>query len=276
MASYSTDAQLLSATQRQQHYWEDHLADEFRLEDQAEWLRHSREHYARWVRKYMTGGKRALKTDSFEEIRGSEVVDAMQERFERVVVQDLAYPALVQSLERRGRPELGWVQTPVQRQPFKDKSFDGIVSFSTLDHFRTCSEIKDSLRELARITRPGGELLITLDNAANPLIAARNCLPYTWLRKLNLAPYEYGKTLGPYDFRHALEECGWKVRTFSAVLHEPRVLAVALAKYCRADGVLTPKRYRALLHQFRRLESLPTRMWTGYFLIAVAERQDRS
>lgn len=265
-----TDA---AACRRDKSYWEEHLADQLRLSGQAEWLKYSREHYADWVRQYLTGGQRVLKTDAFEEIRGSEVLEALFERYAQVVVADLAFPAVFQASKRSQDSRPGWVQTPAQLQPFAERSFDAVTSFSTLDHFQTPIEIGRSLRELARVTRLGGQLLITLDNSDNPIVAIRNLIPSQLLKALKIAPYEYGKTLGKNAFLQVLEEAGWEVLHYTAVVHEPRALAVAAAKYCREDGWLTPTLYRRAWRPFLKLERFATRWWSGYFLLAVCERR---
>ncbi|WP_031500858.1 class I SAM-dependent methyltransferase [Bryobacter aggregatus] len=257
---------------REKEYWEDHLTDKARMGPQEEWLRYSRETYAAWVRQYLSGGERVLKTDCFEEIRGTEIVDALTERYGQVVIGDLAVPALQQAAHLCKDPKLNWVQSAAQNQPLADASFDAVTSFSTLDHFRSVEEISQSLRDLARLTRPGGQLLITLDNDANPLISIRNLLPNKLLCRLGLAPYEYGRTLGPQAFRAALEDSGWRVKTFTSVIHQPRVLAVAMSRFCNTGGLLTPCRYRLILHPFEMLGRLPTRMLSGYFLLAHCHR----
>ncbi len=255
-----------------QHYWEAHLADELRLETQSEWLRYSREQYGEWVRRYLNGGGRVLKTDAFEEIRGGEVLDALFERFSQVVVADLALPALAQGARKRRDRKVWWVQSAAQLQPYADASFDAVTSFSTLDHFQTVGEIGDSLRELARVTRARGQLLITLDNASNPLLALRNVIPNGLLQRLGLAPYEYGKTLDAGGLRASLAETGWVVKEFTAVVHAPRVLAVAAARFCGQNRWLKPGLYRKVLLPCELLEKAPTRLRTGYFLLALAER----
>jgi|688.fasta_scaffold418814_2 SAM-dependent methyltransferase len=267
---YESDTE---ARQRDQHYWEAHLADELRMETQTEWLRYSRNRYAHWVRRYLKASTRVLKTDAFEEIRGQEVLDALFEKFSQVVVADLALPALKQGSRLHQDRELWWVQAPAQLQPYADSSFDAVISFSTLDHFQTVQEIEDSLLELARVTRVGGQLLITLDNQSNPLLALRNVIPNALLQRLGLAPYEYGKTLDAKAFQAVLEKTGWAVNDFTAVVHVPRALAVAAARFCGQKRLLTPDIYRSLLRPFELLEKLPTRFRTGYFLLAMAERK---
>ena len=65
-------------------------------------------------------------------------------------------------------PGLETACAEVRHLPFRDGEFDAVVSSSTLDHLDTVDEIAVALRELRRILRPGGELVVTLDNPANP------------------------------------------------------------------------------------------------------------
>lgn len=171
-----------------------------RLDRQAEWLKYARESYAVLIRRHLRAGDRVLKTDSFRELRGADVVDALSERFRSVVVADIAMSALRRSSDLRGGQGRAWIQTSVQSQPFADASFDAVVSFSTLDHFRSPLEIATSTHELARLTKPGGRMLITLDDGGNPLLALRDFLPNRLLQTIGLAPYECGITLAPSPF----------------------------------------------------------------------------
>ena len=41
---------------------------------------------------------------------------------------------------------------------------------------------------------PGGRLLVTLDNASNPLVAVRNAIPWRWLASIRLVPCYVGAT----------------------------------------------------------------------------------
>lgn len=256
-------------------YWDDLLADEsWLLEQQAEWLLFTRQMYASWVRDYMRGGgNRVFKTDCFEELRGGEVIEALQERFERVVVGDVAYNALRRGAWQMGPDAGGWVQAPVQELPFRDGAFDGVVSFSTLDHFESVDEIDSSLCELSRLTKSGGQLLLTLDNGANPVVWLRNRLPQQALEAASISPYRYGRTLGPKRLRRALQRSGWEVKQLTAVLHSPRVLAVAASSRVGESRVISRKTYHAALKNFEGLSNWPTRMLSGYFLLAVAEKR---
>ncbi len=266
MGTFST-----TAVDRERRYWDEYLSEDCLLDNQSEWLAYSRELYAGWVKAHLRGGERCLKTDAFEEIRGAEVAGALAERYRHVVVTDIAYSALRLSARRAVAPAK-WVQTPVQGLPFASGAFDAVASFSTLDHFRTREEISTSLSELARLTRRGGQLLITLDNAANPVVALRNWLPHKMLASTGIAPYEYGKTLGPSEFRDALTRAGWNVTKLQGAVHVPRVIAVAASARCGEGRQVSRDRFRACMRPFEALSKLPTNLLTGYFILAVCER----
>ena len=60
-----------------------------------------------------------------------------------------------------------YINCDVRQLPFTSNSFDLIVSDSSLDHFRHKNEIVIALSELSRVLKPGGILIITMDNKGN-------------------------------------------------------------------------------------------------------------
>jgi SAM-dependent methyltransferase len=81
----------------------------------------------------------------------------------RVVGVDVS-PGAVDAARRRavdGRPE--FVLTSGLVLPFADASFDLVSSFQVLEHV---SDALAYLREIARVTRPGGEVILATPNAA--------------------------------------------------------------------------------------------------------------
>ena len=81
----------------------------------------------------------------------------------RVVGVDVSPGAIEAALQRasNGRPE--FVLTSGFELPFPDHSFDLVTSFQVLEH------VPDSLaylREIARVTRPGGTVILATPNAA--------------------------------------------------------------------------------------------------------------
>jgi ubiquinone/menaquinone biosynthesis C-methylase UbiE len=140
-------------------------------------------------------GTRVLKTDLFEEAIGDGMASLLGKRFERVDAIDVS-PAVVEEAARR-HPGIDTARCDVRALPYEGGTFDAVVSTSTLDHFDTVSDIGDALRELRRVLAPGGTLIVSLDNLANPLVALRNALPFEWLHRIGLVPHFVGATCRP-------------------------------------------------------------------------------
>jgi SAM-dependent methyltransferase len=184
---------------------------------------------------------------------------------------DVAANAAAQATTRH--PGLAALVADARRLPFADGSFDTIVSNSTLDHFVTLDELVVALGELARITRRGGTLVLTLDNLANPVVALRGVLPQALLHRLGLVPYFVGATCGPTRLRTLVGDAGFTVTCVEHIMHCPRVLAVALARLVERYG--SPKAQRRLLRHlawYEGLERWPTRVQTSYFTAIRAVR----
>lgn len=215
---------------------------------------------------------RVLKTDLFDEAFGEGVGALPAQRARTWVGVDVS--GTVARRAAAAHPGLRAAGADARRLPFPDGAFDLVVSPSTLDHFEAREEIAASLRELGRVLRAGGALLVTLDNPCNPVLVARRLLPFGLLRRLGLVPYRTGATLGPGALGRALEAAGFEVRQLGAVLHCPRALAVALA------GLLERRGSRAAREQFLRglasfegLSRYPTRFLTGYYVAALAVKR---
>ena len=172
------------------------------------------------------------------------------------------------TVARQARSRLpGIVVAPAEALPFADGSFDVVVSNSTLDHFATRGEIQIALAELRRVLRPGGRLLLTLDNLANPLIALRNAVPFRLLRRLRLLDYPVGATMGPRRLRRVLQREGFDVLDTATLLHCPRALAVARARRLELAGTAEARaRFLDRLAWWERFARLPTRYLTGHYI----------
>ena len=209
-----------------------------------------------------------LKTDLFDEYVSEGLLPPLRSRARQTVGIDIA--ASIVGEVRRRHPSLEAIRADVRRLPFEDGRFDAIVSNSTLDHFGDVSEVRSALSELARVTRPGGRLIASLDNPLNPAIGIRNRLPAGLARRLRGGfPYEAGWTCGPRRLRGLLTEAGLEVREMTAILHAPRRLVAAIPLPRSERG-----RQRAIgaLLASERLERWPTRYLTGYFVAALAVR----
>ena len=94
----------------------------------------------------------------------------------------------------------------VRMLPFRDDSFDLVLSSSTLDHFDEAKGIEISLRELFRVLKPGGRLIITLNNRGN--ISFRIAALYN--RWTGREAYAINFFSGP-QLRHLLQQAGFVV-----------------------------------------------------------------
>jgi SAM-dependent methyltransferase len=254
-------------------YWND-VARAWQHGRDRTWRAHSDAVNAALCRRWLpTGGvKRLLKTDLFDEAAAAGIVPALADRARGIYAIDTSRETV--ALARTRYPSVRGATTDVRSLPFADGSFDAVVSNSTLDHFTHAGDITAALEELHRVLTPGGRLILTLDNAANPAIALRNALPFTWLARLGLVPYFVGTTLGPTMATAVLERIGFRVIEVTAILHCPRVLAVPVARLADAAGPRWPPRLLRTLARFEHAERWPTRFRTGHFVAVLSEKDD--
>jgi SAM-dependent methyltransferase len=218
--------------------------------------------------------ERLLKTDLFDEAHsGAGLVPLLEGRARILVGIDLSRLTLARAGARH--PTLRPVGADVRRLPFADRSFDLVLSNSTLDHLESLSELAGALAELRRVLKTGGRLLLTLDNPANPVVALRNALPFGLLRWLRLVPYYVGATCGPRRLARLVREVGLVAREEGAMMHCPRVPAVLCANALDRLGHAGARAgFLRFLLAWERLARWPTRYRTGYFVVLVAERPE--
>jgi SAM-dependent methyltransferase len=215
---------------------------------------------------------RLLKTDLFDEAVGDGLVQLLRAHASAVVGIDIS-PQTVKAAGGGGVAGSA-VAGDARALPFAAESFDAIVSNSTLDHFRTRDELATALFELHRVLNQGGQLIITMDNRANPLVGLRNLLPFRLIRKLNIVNYYVGITCGPRGLRRILNGTGFDILETEAVMHCPRVLAVWIARWLQRHASRgLQQRYLRWLMDFECLANWPTRYLTGYFVAVKAVKR---
>jgi len=216
----------------------------------------------RWLPQGKTGC--LLKTDLFDEAASNGMHPFLMTRAGDITGIDIS-PLIVKAA-RKAHHDLKGTAADVRCLPFQDNTFDAIISISTLDHFASRDEIIDSLREFHRVLKKGGRLILTLDNLMNPVIALRAVLPFGLLKRAGIVPYYVGATAGPGYLRRILGLTGFEVINTDAVMHCPRVLAVALARILKRHAGRDAQRlFLRSLMAFEHLSRLPTRFLTGHF-----------
>jgi len=254
-------------------HWEALASDWAEHNPQVLWRAHSDAVNLRLLQRWLprSGVRRILKTDLFDEAFGNGLMPPLVAAASGVYGIDVS-TGVVAAAGRR-EPRLRSVRSDVRRLPFADGAFDVVVSISTLDHFRERSDIDGSLAEIHRTLRLGGRLILTLDNALNPVVALRNAIPFSPLRRVGLVPYFVGATYGPRGLSEALSATGFRLLARTATLHCPRVLAVPLASLVhKRGGDRGRARLARFLLGFERCVRLPTRYVTGHFVAVLAEK----
>lgn len=251
---------------------------------QRTWRRHSDAINESLLERWLPHGLGSvLKTDLFDEAVSTGLFPVLSRHAARVVgVDDSA--AIVAAAAAR-RPELVARHADVRHLPFDAAEFDAVVSNSTLDHFDSRADIVVALRELARVLRPGGTLVLTLDNPWHPLLAVLRAVPRRHLNRawgrvggassrVGLLPYYVGATLSLRTVRRILVPLGFRVTDTDAVVHVPRVLAVLVAgRLDRRAEDEARDRFLRVAMAFERGARWPTRYLTGHFVAVRAIRQ---
>lgn len=211
-----------------------------------------------------------LKTDLFEEATGVDTFFHHVVDVERAVGIDLA--PVVASRAKANEPCGVFLSADARRLPFTAHSFALIISPSTLDHFADAADLERGLRELVRVLAPGGRLIVTLDNRQNifdPLLRLANRLG--WL------PFFVGHSLTIRELQTLLEAIGLQVIDTTAILHNPRLVAVGAKRVVNQIG------WRPLIAFVERLliaaQKFGDTRWryrTGSFIAALAVKPGKS
>ncbi|MBD3383816.1 methyltransferase domain-containing protein [candidate division KSB1 bacterium] len=257
-----------------EEHWQQSLV-KHQSEYESLWRKHMQWLYLAYFREYTKGKKFQilLKSDLYDEAISEEgLLPAFIKNSEYAVAMDLSWPVAREGIENIQKQRPDWsmaVVTDALAPGFREQSIDMVFSNSTLDHFSSKRELHQALQQLALCLKSGGMLIITLDNPVNPLIFLRNLLPFKIVRKLGFIPYFMGKTLNRKQLVRLLERHDFKIRNHTTLLHAPRILFIWLARLiCRFNMGHTW--FLKLLRHFEKLEKLPTRDYTGYYVVVKA------
>ena len=206
-----------------------------------------------------------LKTDLYDESQTGGLFPWMSRHSKEVWGIDLL--SEVAKRAQLNCPGLRAETADVRHLPFQDGFFDLVISNSTLDHFHRPEDLRQSLTELRRVLRPGGVLLVTLDNPRNPAVLLRNWLP-AWrpLRRWGAVPYVTGHTISKDQLEAELQSLGLQIQHSDYIMHVPRLAAVHFCTWLEGASGFLRRAYVRLLLGFELLRGSRT----GYFVAVVA------
>lgn len=108
-------------------------------------------------------------------------------------------------------------EADVRALPYQDESFDVTLAFSTIDHIPAPEDRWKAFREMARVTRKGGYVVVTVPNRLD--------LYYYYLsrraQKTGTAPYGYEYCFTPAELRRELVQAGLIPLSFRSIATSP-------------------------------------------------------
>ncbi len=216
-----------------------------------------------------TRATRVLKTDVFEDAFGEDsLLDTLFTDVPVVCGMDQALSTARAAARRQAGRGVRVLATDVRRLGLAAGVFDVVVSPSTLDHFSARGDYLLALAELARVLRPGGLLIITMDNPWNLLYH-----PLRWVSRRGRLPYPLGYTPSVTRLEADLRDVGLAPEGRDWLLHNPRGLSTALfLGLRRLLGGRAEAPVRGLLSVFEQLGRMPSRPFTACFHAVTARR----
>ena len=111
------------------------------------------------------------------------------------------------------RQDASFAQGCVNHLPFKDKTFDRVVSSGVITCLPSVQDAALSLAEFYRVLKPGGILVVDFFNQQSHYTRVRKTL-----FKEAINPPEY---ISPSSFKSQLEDAGFKLLTFRGFDYKP-------------------------------------------------------
>lgn len=147
---------------------------------------------------------------------GSGQVDVDLHRYVKITAVDISVPAL--RIYRAENPKAHEVRhASILDLPFEDASFDGAYNLGVVEHFSD-EELQTMFRELHRVIRPGGKLVIFWPHAYATSVAVLNSVHWVMKHALHrderLHPAEVSLVKSEADARARLSSAGFELVSY--------------------------------------------------------------
>jgi len=203
-------------------------------------------------------GKSMLKTDLFEEAFGKDsLLDVLGTSYATTVGIDISQ--VVTEKARRRLPRYPLLVANVYSLPFKEESFDTIISTSTLDHF-PFRDLPGVVNELWYVLKPGGCLILTLDSKHNLLHRL-----FDWIRRGTRDLHgEHSYTV--QEIMNTLKEGRFQITNITSIYHIFYPINLFAKILHKAMGPRVERLIQSLIDICHKIGQLPTRYLTGGFI----------
>lgn len=153
--------------------------------------------------------KKTLKTDCYEEVFS---YDSVVDLFSNITIIDISRRAI--EIAKRNFPNKKFLVGDICKLPFKNNSFDVIVSLSTIDNI-SYKKVNAALKEIKRVLKPKGKLLITIDNKENLLYSF-----FYFLNKyLKFTKYYQDRCYSRQEIIKLLDKHNFKIEKIESLIH---------------------------------------------------------
>jgi len=220
-------------------YWDSIAEKTSSLYVNNPFFQHRRNEVLRLINKWGKNNRdlTILKTDLYEEaLEPDHLLFNLAKKNGKVWGIDIS-PRLAKMARQRARQRrahLNLCVSDVRRLAFKDNKFNLIISTSTLDHF---PEIDVALRELYRVLKPKGLIILTLHNTTNLLVY----LMYKLMKAFRKYPFGYAEgTYSLWKTKQLMTSMGFDIENSTAIIHVPPLLPTIINEIYRRGNSTIP------------------------------------
>ncbi len=209
-----------------------------------------------------------LKTDLFEEAVGNDsFMDYLIGHYKKVFGIDISDAIVNKAKERFEKMKSRLSTEDIRNTHFEDGTFDVVLSCSTLDHMPK-RELVTALKEINRILKKDGCLILTLDNKHNLWYH----LSYEMQKLTGLTPFHLGHCYSVNEIRKYSEETGFSIDKTTSIVplfHGINLFGKMLYKFSpnAAKGIIR----KNIMNSKRE----PANLSTGWFLALRMVKNER-
>lgn len=219
-------------------------------------------------------GKKILKTDLYEEaFKEGDFLFWIFRQNAKMFGMDISYKIARRATVHAEGLNIVFkncITSDIRSCAFKDESFDLIISNSTIDNLIT-EEASPAIIELRRILKPDGIIILTLDNANNPLYS----LGYLIEKYLKTNKYYQAQCYSVKKAKQLVEQNNFTIQDITAIVHIPTPFNKIALLLSRIFGKNADKLIRNFVTVFSKMGNKRTKFFTGWFIALKLKKNDK-